>query len=313
MPSFPKPKFINSFNVNDEITHLIQHKIKRNIPDKIDNKLLIASWNIANLGLQKRHLDHYKLIAEILSWFDIVAIQEVNYNLEGIRDIESELPSHYDIVFSDKGGNNERSAFIFDNRKIKLLELVGEIAIPPKDHKHIKIKNITQKFMGFDRNPYLCSFQWNNFTFNLITVHSFSGGKTKTDLERRALEAYAISRYADLSRINKYSFSKNIITLGDFNIPKIESGDVVYEALMSRGLKLPVHSTKVYSNISNDKQFDQIAFLPSLKSKIIKDGVFDFDSAIFPKLWQKENSKNFRAYLRYYMSDHRPLWIQLRL
>ena len=90
-----------------------------------------------------------------------------------------------------------------------------------------------------------------------------------------------------------------------------QKGDIVYDALIKRGLKLPEHSTKVYSNISNDKMYDQIAFLPSIKSKIVTHGVFDFDTAIFPELWQNETPVNFRAYLRYYLSDHRPLWMQL--
>jgi endonuclease/exonuclease/phosphatase family metal-dependent hydrolase len=313
MPSFRKPKFVFPFTLADEINNLMLHKSKRGIPDKSDTELLIASWNIANLGLQDRHSDHYELIAEIISWFDIIAIQEVNSNLEGLRNIESVLPSHYEVLFSDRGGNNERSAFIYDSRVIRQLELIGEVAIPPKDHKYIKIDGISEKFTGFDRNPYLASFQWNNFTFILITVHSFSGGTSKAHLNRRALEAYAISRYADLNRKSKYAFSKNIIALGDFNIPKVEKDDVVYKALLSRGLMLPDHSTKVYSNISNDKQFDQIAFLPSIKSKIITDGVFDFDTTIFSVLWENVSAKDFRAYLRYYISDHRPLWMQLKL
>ncbi|WP_298423240.1 endonuclease/exonuclease/phosphatase family protein [uncultured Kordia sp.] len=313
MPSFKKTKFVFPFTVANEVDNLLQHKEKRDIPKLSDDKLLIASWNIANLGLQKRHGDHYKLIAEMISWFDVIAIQEVNNNLSGLRNIESELPSHYDLVFSDNGGNNERSAFLYNSRKIKLLELIGEVAIPPKDHKYIKIKGISEKFTGFDRNPYLASFQWNNFTFILITVHSFSGGVKKSDMNRRALEAYAISRYADLNRKSKHAFSKNIIVLGDFNIPKVDKKDVVYKALLSRGLMLPQHSTKVYSNITNDKQFDQIAFLPSIKSKISTDGVFDFDSAIFSELWENVSAKDFRAYLRYYISDHRPLWMQLKL
>lgn len=313
MPAFPKPKFTFSFQVDDEINSLLAHKSKRGIPEKTDDKLLIASWNIANLGLQKRHTDHYQLLAEIISWFDVIAIQEVYQNLEGIRNIESELPSHYDLVFSDKGGNNERSAFIYDSRKIKLLELIGEVAISPSQHRHIKIDGINQSFKGFDRNPYLCSFQFNNFTFILITVHSFFGSDSKGNKERRALEAFAISRYAHLQRKSKDAFSKNIIALGDFNIPKVEKGDIVYKALISKGLKLPDHSTKVYSNISNDKQYDQIAFFPSIKSKVLSDGVFDFDSAIFSKLYQNESAKNFRAYLKYYISDHRPLWMQMDL
>ena len=236
-----------------------------------------------------------------------------NDNLEGLKALESLLPSEYDLVFSDKGGNNERSAFIYDSEIINQLELVGEIAVPPKDHKYIKINGFTQKFTGFDRNPYLCSFQWKNTVFILITVHSFSGGTSKHDLERRALEALAIGRYADLRNNSKNAFSKNIIAVGDFNIPKVEKGDIVYDALIKRGLKLPEHSTKVYSNITDDKMYDQIAFLPSIKSKIVQHGVFDYDTEIFPDLWQNETPLNFRAYLRYYMSDHRPLWMQLDL
>ena len=313
MPSFPKPNFVHPFVVNTEIQRLRAHKATRGIPAKTNDKLLLGSWNIANLGLQIRTTDHYKLIAEMLEWFDIIAVQEVNDNLEGLRNIESELPSKYNVIFSDKGGNDERSAFIYDSTIINQLELVGEVAVAPKDHKHIKLPGVVQKFKGFDRNPYLSSFQWKNATFILITVHSFSGGTAKHDLERRALEAYAIGRYADLRNGSKNAFSKNILALGDFNIPMIAPGDMVYDALMKRGLKLPVHSTKVYSNINSDKMYDQIAFLPSIKSKIVEHGVFDYDTAIFPELWQTATVANFRKYLRYFISDHRPLWMQLDL
>ncbi|MBT8294237.1 MAG: endonuclease/exonuclease/phosphatase family protein [Eudoraea sp.] len=312
MPSFPKPKFVFNFNVPTELQNLRDHKAIRQIPDKSMDRLLLGSWNIANLGLQIRQSDHYDLITEIVSWFDIIAIQEVHDNLEGLRAIESRLPSEYDLVFSDKGGNSERSAIIYDSQIINRLELVGEIAVPPSDHKHIKLDGVTQEFKGFDRNPYLCSFQWKNTIFILITVHSFSGDEVTHDLERRALEAYAIGRYADLRNKSKNAFTKNIIAVGDFNIPMTEKGDVVYDALVKRGLKLPEHSTKVYSNISDDKMYDQIAFLPSIKSKIQTHGVFDFDNAIFTQLWLNETKANFKAYLRYYISDHRPLWMQLK-
>ncbi len=261
MPAFPKPKFVYDFDVNHEIQSLLAHKSSRQIPEKKDDKLLIATWNIANLGLQKRWNEHYKIIAEVLSWFDVIAIQEVNDNLEGLYNIELELPNHYELVFSDKGGNNERSVFVFDNRKLDRLQLVAEVAVPPKDYRHIKLKDVTSGFKGFDRTPYLCSFQWNNHKLIFITAHSFFGSEKKVDVERRSLEAYAISRYADLRKNSKYAFSKNIITMGDFNIPKIEVGNQTYDALMARGLKLPDHSTKIYSNINNDKQYDQIAFL----------------------------------------------------
>lgn len=312
MPAFPKPKFVFNFNLEEQLDFLNTHKSKRHIPEKSDSELLIASWNIANLGLQKRWEQHYLLIAQIVEWFDIIAIQEVNNKLEGLRALESALPSHYSLIFSDKGGNNERSAFVYDSRKIKLLEMVGEVGIPPSEHRFINLKGFKEKFTGFDRNPYLSSFQWNNQTLVLITVHSYFGSTKRKHLEKRALEAYAIGRYADLRNKSKNSFSKNIIALGDFNIPKVEKGDIIYDALVKRGLILPEHSSKVYSNITNDKMYDQIAFLPSIKSKIKDQGVFDFDNVLFPKLWEQESKKNFKAYMRYYISDHRPLWMQLK-
>lgn len=310
MPSFPKPKFTYNFNLNQELNHLQSHKEKRKIPEKSNNKLLMATWNIANLGLQNRWQDHYTLIAEILSWFDIITIEEVNDNLEGLRAIEAELPSYYELDFSDKAGNNERTAFVYDGRKIKRLEMIGEVSVPPKDYKYIKIDDITTQFNGFDRNPYLATFSFMQFNFMLIGVHIFFGSEEKKDVDRRALETFALARYAYLRRKSKHAYMKNIIAMGDFNLPKVEKGDPIYDALTKKGLRLPNHSTKVYSNINNDKQYDQIAFFPGLKSKITAHGVFDFDSEIFPDLWQESTSK-FRSYLRYYMSDHRPMWMQL--
>jgi hypothetical protein len=39
---------------------------------------------VANPGVQERRDKDYRLIAEIMSWFDVVAVQEVNDNLAGI-------------------------------------------------------------------------------------------------------------------------------------------------------------------------------------------------------------------------------------
>lgn len=310
MPPFPKPKFIYNFNYLQERDFLRAHKARRRLPEKSMDKLLLGTWNVANLGSQDRWDDHYQLIAEILSWYDVIAIQEVNDNLTGLRHVLSWLPDYYRTVFSDKAGNNERAAFLYDTRKIQLMEKVGEVAFPPSEYRHVKLPGVDTEFNGFDRNPYLASFEFNNFTFILLNVHVYFGSEQKGDMERRALEAYAIARYADLRRNSKNSYTDHFLVMGDFNLPKVEPGDKIYDALTRRGLQLPKHSTKVYSNIVNDKQYDQIAFFPGMKSKITAHGVFDFDTAIFPDLWQT-SPVDFRHYLRYYLSDHRPLWIQL--
>jgi len=320
MPSFPRPSFTYNYQVDIEINNLRNYKNTasgRAIPAKSSSRLLIANWNIANLGLQDRKDDDYQLIAEMISWFDMVALQEVNDNLIGLRTIMKNLPSSFKVIFSDKAGNNERLAFLYDTTSDKIipLEKFGEIAVSPKDHKAIRLPNVQQKFTGFDRNPFLVSFQAGDLRFLLVNVHLYYGKDSEKDRERRALEAYATSRWADLRQRSKNAYVRDIIVLGDFNLPKVEPGDLIYSALIKRGLRLPLHSTRIYSNLSNDKEYDQIMFFPGHTKKNFtgKMGIFDFDGALFPDLWQTRTEKQFRSFLRYYISDHRILWAEFKI
>ena len=147
----------------------------------------------------------------------------------------------------------------------------------------------------------------------LINAHSYFGSNSRSHQERRILETYAIARYADLRRNDKHVYVPNIIALGDFNIPKIEKGDAIYETLVSRGLQLPEHSTQIASSISTDNYYDQIAFFPALKNRIRSHGVFDYDWALFEDLYDNWTTTQFNEYCRYYISDHRPMWIELEV
>lgn len=311
MPAFPKPRFAYDLDFTAERKHLRAHKQKRGVPARDADHLLLATWNIANLGLQQRTEDHYRLLAEMIGWFDIVAVQEVNEDLSGLRALQRHLPEHYRCIFTDAGGNNERSCFLYDAGNLALLELVGEVAVPPSEFAHIKLSGVGSAFTGFDRNPFIASFGWRDRTFSMVTVHSFFGSDDdKADMERRALETFAVGRWADLESKSRNAYSSDILVMGDFNLPKVVPGDPIYDALRKRGLEVPDHTSKVYSNITDDKQYDQIAFLPGLKSRLRMAGVFDMDNALFPDLWQRD-TKGFRSYMRYYVSDHRPYWMQL--
>jgi hypothetical protein len=200
MPPFPKPSFPFAYQADIEIKALKQYrdtKPGRAIPKKANHRLLVATWNIANLGAQQRRVDDYKLIAEMITWFDLIAVQEVNDNLLGLRGIQQELPASMKVLFSDEAGNNERLAFIYDSTKVSVREKVGEIAIPPSDARYIKLPGITQKFDGFDRNPYIASFQAGNFQFLLVNVHLYYGSESAISVNRRSLETFAVARWAD--------------------------------------------------------------------------------------------------------------------
>lgn len=80
---------------------------------------------MANLGLQARTAADHSLIAEVLRWFDLVAVQETNDDLSGLRGVLSQLPKTYRAVFSGAAGNNERLAFVYDAAELSVGEEIG--------------------------------------------------------------------------------------------------------------------------------------------------------------------------------------------
>lgn len=318
MPAFPKPSFTYNYQVAAQIQALRDwrdNEPNRQIPVKTGGHLLLATWNIANLGLQQRRESDLRLLAEIITWFEMVTVQEVNENSDGLVALHALLPNAWRLLFSDAAGKTqERIAFLYDSDKVELLELVGQVNVPPRDLSKVKISGITQKFTGFDRDPYLASFKAKSFRFTLVSVHLFFGSESKVDVERRSLETLAVARWADLERTSDWCYCDDIIVLGDFNLPK-PADNPVYKALVGKGLKLPNHTSEVGSSIASDNHYDQIAFFPgnTMSDFTGKMNVFDFDGCLFRGLWESRPKKDFLAYMRYYISDHRPLWAQFKI
>jgi len=313
VPPFPKPRFDYSYDLAHEVAALRdyrQNKPGRHIPRKGKGHLLVGTWNVANLGVQDRLDSDYALIAEIVSWFDLVAIQEVNDDLRGIEAIHSHLSSRYELLFSDASGNRERQAFLYDSRKVTRLREVGRVAIPPSQLPKIAVAGATTAFSGFDRGPYLASFESGSFRFALLNVHLFYGSDAPDDLDRRTLETFAVAWWADKTHRDKHSYVGDVVPLGDFNLPKAAPGDRIFDALVALGLTTPSHSSQIGSAIASDNQYDQIAFFPgATKDRFTGEcNVFDFDGALFQDLWAQRKETDFRAYTRFHISDHRLLW-----
>jgi len=317
VPPFPRPKFAYDYDVGRELTALRTYRDQkpgRRIPSKSNDALLLATWNVANLGVQDRLDSDYALIAEMIGWFDLVAVQEVNDDLRGIDAIHARLPRRYELFFSDASGNRERQAFLYDKRKVSRLKEVGRLSIPPSQLTRIKAPGTGTPFLGFDRGPYLASFAAGDFEFMLLNVHLFYGSDDPADLDRRTLETFAVAWWADSRHRDSNSYVTDIVPLGDFNLPKAAPGDRIYDALVSFGLVVPPHSSQIASAIASDSQYDQIAFFPGATHARFtgESNVFDFDGALFRVLWQTRTPKQFLSYVRYHISDHRPLWAQFR-
>ena len=317
MPVFPKPTVAYTYNPDTQVEHLRAHKATRGIPAKSTTELLICTWNIANFGAQKRRAEDRQVIAEILSWFDICVVQECRENFGDLVDVQQRLGDRYALLMSDVAGNDERMVYVYDKKKVSLLEEVGEIAFPPSQNKYVKLPGVTALFGGFDRNPFIASFKLDDhLSATLVNVHLFYGSEKKADIERRALETAAVARWAAKRNESSFGFAREVIALGDFNMPKpaADGGNIVYDALTKQGLVTPPHSSEIGSSIASDNHYDQVAMFPGTTMNcFVQVGVFDYDAVIFPDLWQNHSEGVFKGYLRYYMSDHRPLWVQMRI
>lgn len=312
MQPHAKPGFEYPVQLADELKRLKQHRNHRGTPKRTDENVLVAPWNLTNFGAQQREPVHFKLMADIIKPFDVVAVQEIADNLAHVKALMTELGSGWEIIFSDPAGNDERLAYIYRRRRASPTGLAAELAMRGYERQRVIIQGIDpveQPFEGFNRNPYVVSFQAGDFSFCLVNVHLYW-----SNYGIRRLETTALGRWAK-SRLDKPGPPHgDIVLLGDFNMPGLGPGDELYELLSGHGLTVPKYNTElVGSNLAGDKHYDEVAFFPSRTGEDFTDriGVFDFDKVLFPDLYQ-ENETGFYQYIRYYMADHRPLWVEFR-
>lgn len=336
----PDPK--HTYNFTKEKGAITRHFTKREVPKSTNGRLLLASWNIANLGAQGRTLNAKKLIAHILKRFDLVAVQEVNDEFRTFARIVEMMGRKYEFIMSDTAGNNERLAYVYRADKVVPNNLFGELALRPREYpkRTVKVrwtdanginridKFTNLRFVPFDRNPYIGSFSSGKFDFVLANVHlyfgKFQNSKKKDERKkyaRRVLEIHALARWADRRKNKATTYDKDIILIGGMNVPEMKKTESTYKELINYGWRPADYTSKTAgSNLGNDKTYDQMVFAPTIpKTRIKAQGVFDFDKAVFKPLWEKLLSQNterttiglFNRYMKHHISDHRPLWVEL--
>lgn len=311
-----EPDFQFDFTLADELENLKKLRARRNIPEQTKDNLLIASWNLTNFGVQKRGEDHLELMADIISPFDIIAVQEIADDLGDFHKFLGLLGKKWDMVYSDTAGNKERLAYLYRTDRVRRTGLTAELAMRGYERRRITIQVSTddpedESFDGFNRNPYMVNFLAGKFECTIVNVHLYWSNMTW-----RRLETKALGRWAK-SRVDKdYPPNKDIILIGDFNMPKARPGDKIFDELADVGLQIPKHGTQlVGSNLAGDYDYDELAFFPKKTKSNFADnmGVFDFDKQLFPALWDdsdRDTREKFYQYMRYYIADHRPIWAE---
>lgn len=351
---FAEPSPSLRFNSATEIRAIDDHFKLRGVPRSSSNRLLLASWNIANLGAQGRTRKARAIIAHIMKRFDLIAIQELNDDYRTFVKILKEMGTGFDFIMSDTAGNDERLAFVYRSNRVRADRLFGEIALRPREyprrtvHAHYRKNRRDYKqtfsklrFVPFDRNPFIGSFKSGRVDFVLANVHLYFGAFQNSGTEekrrkyaRRVLEIYALAKWAKDRGAGGNAWDKDIVLLGDMNVPNMEKNESAFQALQQFGWTSVDYRTKDSggaraedlshiggTNLGNNKTYDQIAFAPTaLRGRIRQHGVFDFDNAVFSRKWNAladelthgRAVKKFNSYVRHHISDHRPIWVQLR-
>jgi endonuclease/exonuclease/phosphatase family metal-dependent hydrolase len=298
---------------------------KGGVPAKaLDRNLLIATWNIRAFGdltekwesaeadSPKRDLHSLLCIAEIVSRFDVIAIQEARDNLKALRHLIHALGPDWGLSLTDvtegAPGNGERMAFLFDTRRVQLSGLACEIVVPEEQLERIEPGALQKQFA---RTPYAVSFRSGEKTFILITLHVLYGENE----EERLPELKAIAEWLAGWARDMNSWDHNLIALGDFNIDR--KGDALHDAFVSTGLDIPQDLQEVPRTIFSDpekpelnKFYDQIAWftgrnnLPALSLQYSKGGYFDFTRAALTSRGLTKVQLSWR------ISDHYPLWAE---
>jgi len=291
--------------------------------------LLLATWNIREFDSGKygyRGDEPYYYIAEILSRFDLIAIQEVRDGLYPLQRLQRLLGDDWDFLVTDvtlgTAGNAERMAYLYDRRKVSFTGLAAELVLP-------KEKNAKDEPMQLARSPYVAGFRAGWAYLTLATVHIYYGESKAVD-PRRLNEITALSNTiaknaAKLSSApqpdpGKPPLPDNLIMLGDFNI--FNRKDVTMEAITQAGFVVPeaLHSIPG-SNVDKNRHYDQIAYYKRLArlKPTGRAGVFDFYEQVYrfedEKAYAAERAvkpgRSFKDWRTYRMSDHLPMWIEL--
>ena len=289
----------------------LRKQIASELPARsVRDSLMLATWNIRDFGGSRlnpspRLTESIYYMAEIISAFDLVAVQEVNANMQPFLKMMEILGPTWSYIATDvtegSGGNGERMAFVYDKAKVLFRNIAGEIVLPKK-------AEIDDE--QFARTPFMVKFQSGWCRLVLNTVHLYYGADTGAKLERRVKE---IDKIAEFLAGRAEADEENYILLGDMNIVSpddktmkalkkhkfILPGELVKEEIPKAFLVKDADSTSpgtplpaadgaggFASNMNRNKFYDQIAFyskkneLELGKSKN-NAGVFNFYDSVF--------------------------------
>ncbi len=319
----------------------LRRKLSSEITDRVGkDSLLIATWNLRDfdsnrLGNGPRLRESFYYIAEIVSAFDLVVVQEVSRNLDGLEALMAILGEAWDYLASPavevQSGSEERLAILFRPDKLRFRKIAGEVVLPGGQMTAGQgaEADAPSGALQFVRAPFMAAFEAGVVRLNFCVLHLRHRRGNKNGLQHQAAELEALARYF---REKQDREREDYILIGDFSIAA--RSDLMARVLEQQGFDIPEPLTRKRAHLDGSKYYDQIAF------RIRKDrlepgnaGTFRHFDAVF-----RDNDEDYAAYQEmmpeerandlwnggprgYYtqqwrswqISDHQPLWVELKV
>lgn len=313
------------------------------VPEKDSaDQILIATWNIRRFAANssspsyRRSTEALAYIALIISYFDIVALQEltgVATEFETAKQkLLDRLGPHWQYagsgVTEGKVGNRERLGFLFDTRSVQRTGDFDEIVLPAEVMKSVQLER------QIARTPLIAGFMKGGHKVSLTNAHIYYGGMMGEKRQERLKEFTALVKYLRTVQKRRGFSSDYLILLGDLNFdrPNAPEASVAIEA----GFTFPKDLLKAPSNYNMTHPYDQIILSwnsdfegPCVNSagvfKVFDSVYREGDIEIYTPIMEVEfagsegkSLQNRIGPLRYFkrwrtfkMSDHYPKWIAL--
>lgn len=306
---------------------------------RYEANLLVATWTLRFFGRSTNipvdHKESLAYMAQVISSFDLVALQEVDRNLDRLRYLLDVMGPDWNALVSETApgdlGNRERFAILYYTPRVEFRNFSGQVILPAERDEHRNSIPVKQ----FARPPLLASFRSGSYEFQVCIAHIVYGKSIKMGLE----EVQKLGKY--LNNRSKFEES-DVFLFGDFQMSKRESP--ILDSLRENGVDIP-DEVLLPTNLKKTHYLDLIGYAsPKGASFPLSEhhsltGVYDlfewvlkdedcenylndpsFSNILtgqeFPKEKDKRRSfleRKFGRWKTFLISDHLPLWAELEI
>ena len=248
------------------------------------SQVKLLSWNIENFGKSKSSAE-ISFIAQTVKNYDIIVLLEVVTGAGGAQAVAflaeelNRTGTKWEYTISNPTRSSayktERYAYLWKNSKVKK---IGKAWLEKKYH------------LEMDREPFLCTFEYNGKPFTVVNFHAITKSK-QPETEIKYLK-YFPAEYPTL----------NLIFAGDFNCPQSHT---VFNPLKNMGYVPCFRKQKT-----------------SLKQACVNGECLAsaYDNIFYNYKIEKLNSGVIHFYTRFKslqeartVSDHVPIWMEFSL